>query len=320
MDHVEISHTTKNTHAQDVTTSMDTQKIILNSTTISKFIPSRSCQSRKGQNGTVLVVGGGYMYHGAPILSSLAALRCCADLVYTAVPKINVTATRAASPDLIVIPMADPKLTRGSAAKLLGILPNGLDSAAIGMGLVVHERGALIRLVKSLVAMDVRICLDAGALIPEILPIIPGTNTIVTPHPGEFKRLFGRDIPPHHPSTSNDEKDRIVLVEEMARKYGVTVILKGKTDIISDGGSTTYLCKRGVPAMTTGGTGDILSGLVAGMLSINRNPLEAAATAAFINGMAGEMVQNRLGLHMVATDMLEDIPKVMITFDRTTNQ
>ena len=74
---------------------------------VKKFIPPRKSTSRKGDNGVVLVVGGSYIYHGAPILSSIAALRCGTDLVYTAVPKINVTPTRAISPNLIVIPLVD---------------------------------------------------------------------------------------------------------------------------------------------------------------------------------------------------------------------
>ena len=103
---------------------------------VKKYIPSRNLNSRKGDNGKVLVVGGSYMYHGAPILSSLAALRSGADLVYTAVPKVNAQASRAISPDLIVIPLADSKLTRGSVNKLLGQIPTGIDSAVIGLSLI----------------------------------------------------------------------------------------------------------------------------------------------------------------------------------------
>ena len=86
----------------------------ITSSMVRKYIRPRKSNSRKGDNGKVLVVGGSYMYHGAPILSSLAALRTGCDLVYTAVPKVNAQATRAASADLIVIPLADSKLTRGS--------------------------------------------------------------------------------------------------------------------------------------------------------------------------------------------------------------
>ena len=162
---------------------------------VKKYIPPRKPNSRKGDNGKILIIGGSYIYHGAPILSSLAALRTGSDLVYTAVPKVNVHETRAASPDLIVIPLADSKLTRGSVNKLLGQVPAGIDSAAIGMGLAVQDIEALKLLIKSLIERDVRLSLDASALRKEILPIIKGKNILVTPHPGEFERLFGEKIP-----------------------------------------------------------------------------------------------------------------------------
>ena len=275
---------------------------------VKKFIPSRKAKSRKGENGVVLVVGGSYIYHGAPILSSIAALRCGTDLVYTAVPKINVTATRSVSPNLIVLPLVDQKLTRGAVNKLLGVLPRNLDSATIGMGLAVQEKNALINLIKSLLDRDVRLSLDASALIPEVLPFLPDKNVVVTPHAGEFKRLFG--IAP-----SNSKQERIAIVEKNAKENGITVLLKGATDIISDG-KTTFLNEKKTPAMTVGGTGDVLSGLVAGMLSKNRNPLESAAAATYINGLAGKAAQKKLGLHMTSMDLLEELPFVMKPFDR----
>ena len=167
------------------------QRVELSESIIKNFIPARRSDSRKGDNGIVLVVGGSYMYHGAPILSSIAALRCGTDLVYTAVPKINVVPTRAISPDLIVIPLADQKLTLGAVNKLVGALPRNLHSATIGMGLAIQEKNSLLRLVQSLLNHDVRLSLDASALIPEILPLLADKNVVVTPHAGEFKRLFG---------------------------------------------------------------------------------------------------------------------------------
>ena len=280
----------------------------LNASIIKKFIPARKSESRKGENGIVLVVGGSYIYHGAPILSSIAALRCGTDLVYTSVPKINVSATRAISPNLIVLPLVDQKLTRGAVNKLLGAIPRNLDSATIGMGLAVQEKNALLLLVKSLLDRDVRLSLDASALIPEILPLLFDKNVVVTPHAGEFKRLFG-DLPP------NSKKERISLVEKNAKQYGITVLLKGSTDVISDG-KKTFLYTKKIPAMTVGGTGDVLSGLTAGMLAKNRNPLESAAAATFINGLAGMAVQKKLGLHMTSMDLLDEIPNVMKPFDK----
>jgi len=135
------------------------------------------------------------MYHGAPILSSLAALRTGTDLVYTCVPKIIVNATRAISPNLIVIPLVDGKLTRGVVNKLLGQIPHDLDSATIGMGLAIADKEALKLLVKSLLNRDVRLSLDASALVNYILPLLSNKNVVVTPHAGEFKRLFGVSPP-----------------------------------------------------------------------------------------------------------------------------
>jgi len=275
---------------------------------VKKFIPPRKAKSRKGENGVVLVIGGSYIYHGAPILSSIAALRCGTDLVYTSVPNINVAPTRSMSPNLIVIPLVDQKFTRGAVNKLLGALPRNLDSATIGMGLAIQERNALLHLVQSLLDRDVRLSLDASALIPEVLPLLPNKNVVVTPHAGEFKRLFG-EVP------SNLKNERIKLVEKKAKENGITVLLKGATDVISNG-TTTFLYEKKIPAMTVGGTGDVLSGLVAGLLSKNRNTLESAAAAAFINGLAGKVVQKKLGLHMTSMDLLDAIPIVMKPFDR----
>ena len=280
----------------------------LSASIVQKFIPPRKASSRKGDNGTVLVIGGSYIYHGAPILSSIAALRCGTDLVYTSVPKINVAATRSISPNLIVLPLADQKLTRGAVNKLLGMIPRNLDSATIGMGLAVQEKNSLLHLVKSLLDKDVRLSLDASALIPDILPLLSNKNVVVTPHAGEFKRLFGEPPP-------NSQKERISLVEKKAKEFGIAVLLKGATDVISDG-KKTFLYTKKIPAMTVGGTGDVLSGLTAGMLAKNRNPLESAASATFINGLAGKSVQKKFGLHMTSMDLLEEIPNVMKPFDK----
>jgi NAD(P)H-hydrate epimerase len=241
-------------------------------------------------------------------LASLAALRTGADLVYTCVPKINVQSTRAVSPNLIVIPLVDSKLTRGAVNKLLGQIPNDLDSATIGMGLSIQDPEALKLLVKSLLDRDVRLSLDATALVNYILPLLSRKNVVVTPHAGEFKKMFG-EMPPE------SKKARITLVEKFAKEHSVTILLKGPTDIISNG-AKTYLNPKNTPAMTVGGTGDILSGIVAGTLARNRNTLESAVIAAYFNGLAGKITQKKLGHHMTATDLLDNLPDVMKSFDK----
>ncbi|MGI0006851.1 MAG: NAD(P)H-hydrate dehydratase [Nitrosotalea sp.] len=281
---------------------------ILQAQIVKSFIPSRKAVSRKGDNGKVLVLGGNYLYHGAPILSSLAALRAGSDLVYTCVPKINVMATRAFSPNLIVVPLVDAKLTRGSVQKLLGIIPKNLDSATMGMGLGIQDREALKILVHSLLDRAVRLSLDASTLVPEILPEIQDKKVIVTPHAGEFQRLFG-ELPP------DAIKPRTGLVEKYAKENGMTILLKGPTDIVSDG-KQTYLNPKNIAAMTVGGTGDVLSGVVAAMFAKNKDPVQAASSAVFVNGKAGYLAQKKYGLHIMATDLLDFIPYSMKPFDK----
>ena len=270
---------------------------------IEKFIPSRENNSRKGDNGKVLIVGGSYIYHGAPALSSLAALRSGSDLVYTCVPKINAFSTRSISPDLIVIPMADSKLTRGTVNKLLGQVPVDIDSVAIGMGLAIQDIEAIKLLVKSLLDRNVRVSLDASSLIQEILPIIEGQNVVVTPHSGEFKRIFGEKI-------ETENNSRINTCEKFAKKHSLTILLKGQNDIITNGDST-YTNSTSTPCMTVGGTGDVLSGLTAGFLSRNKNVIESASAATFVNGAAGEILQKEFGNHILASDLISVLPKVL---------
>jgi NAD(P)H-hydrate epimerase len=281
---------------------------ILTPLIVKNFIPARKKLSRKGDNGKILVLGGNYLYHGAPILSSIGALRTGADLVYTCVPKINVMSTRAFSPNLIVVPLVDVKLTRGSVQKLLGIIPKELDSATVGMGLGIQDREAIKILIRSLLDRAVMLSLDASCLVPEILPDIKDKKVVVTPHAGEFRRLFG-ELPP------DNIKLRTTMVEKYAKVNGVTVLLKGPTDVVSDG-TQTYLNPKNIAAMTVGGTGDVLSGVVASMLAKNKNPVEASSAAVYVNGKAGFLAQKKYGLHIVATDLLDFIPFAMKPFDK----
>lgn len=273
---------------------------------LKKYIIPRSLSSKKGDNGTVLIVGGNRIYHGAPILASLSALRSGTDLVYTAVPRSNVIPVRSASPDIIALPLADDKLTVGSANRLVAMLPKRPDSAAIGMGLTVAKPESLLTLVRGLQTNGTKLLLDASALIPSILSQIENTNTIVTPHAGEFKRIFGKAV-------GEDKDERISTVHKTAMQHSITIILKGSIDIISNGEriaiNTTHNC-----GMTVGGTGDVLSGLVSGLLS-KYAPFEASMLGAFINGVTGNLAQEKMGLHLAATDLISNIPEAMKPFD-----
>jgi len=273
---------------------------------VRQLLPPRSLSSRKGDNGTVLVAGGSKFYHGAPVLASMAALRSGADLVYTAVPRSIITAVRSFSPAIIAIPLPDEKLTVGSANRLAAMLPKQVDAAALGMGMSL-EPEAIIALIKKLKEARTRILLDASTLIPQVLGEILGTGSIVTPHAGEYKRLFGSD-----PGTTKEEM--VSNVRNMAKEYEITIALKGWLNVISDGEQTATI-KRSTPAMTVGGTGDVLSGLAAGLLA-KMKPFDAALVAIYLNGLAGNLAFKRAGLHIIATDLLDNLPAAMKPFDR----
>ena len=274
---------------------------------IKQLVLPRSLTSRKGDNGTVLVAGGSRFYHGAPVLASMAALRSGSDLVYTAVPHSIISAVRSFSPAIIALPLPDDKLTVGSANRLAAMIPKHADSAAIGMGMSVEPEG-IIALIKKLKEARTKILLDASALIPQVLSEISGTGSIVTPHAGEHKRLFGSD-----PGTT--KKEMVSNVRKLAKKHGITLVLKGWQNIISDGDRTAII-ERTTPAMTVGGTGDVLSGLAAGLLAKMTKSFDAALIGVYFNGLAGDLSFKRVGLHIIATDLLDNLPTVMRPFDK----
>jgi ADP-dependent NAD(P)H-hydrate dehydratase len=274
---------------------------------VKNIIKPRNIQSRKGDNGIVLIVGGSRIYHGAPLLSSLAALISGTDLVYTAIPKINLVSSRMFSPNLIFLPLPDDKLTMGASRKLLSLMPKKVHSAAIGMGLGISKISSLCFLINQLLEDKTCLILDASSLIPEVLSEIVNTKSVVTPHAGEFKRLFGQD-----PGLYKSEQMSIVM--KKAKEYGIVIVLKGYWNIVSDGEQISVI-ERTTPSMTVGGTGDVLSGLISGFLTKN-NAFESSILGLFFNGLAAISLYNKIGLHLMATNLLEELPLVMKDFDK----
>lgn len=286
-------------------------RIDVSSDFVKDLVPARLASSKKGDNGTVLVVGGNKIYHGAPILASLSALRSGTDLVYTAVPRSNIVTVRSQSPNIIALPLSTDQLTTGSANWLLSNLPKKPDAAAIGMGMTIDKPSALARLIMGLQSIGTKLLLDASALVPEILEVISGTNTIITPHPGEYKRIFEEDV-------GKSQNEQIANINRLSEKYGITIVLKGFTNFISSFSNNDVhvaLVNRTTPAMTVGGCGDVLSGLISGFLT-KLSSFDASVLGIYFNGLAASKVYDHVGLHMVATDLLEKLPDVMKGFDK----
>lgn len=280
---------------------------------VKNHVEARHDNSKKGDNGIVLVVGGSSLYHGAPLLASLTALRAGADLVYTAVPRIIINAIRSYSPNIIALPMTDNSLTIGSANRLVKSLPKIPHTATIGMGMTISKAEALNSLVKKLKENGTRLVLDASALIPRIITEITETDTIITPHAGEFKRIFNEEV-------GISKSEIVSSVSRMATRYKITIILKGWLNVIADHSGKVATIKRSTPAMTVGGTGDVLAGLVAALYSKINSAFDASALGIYFNGLAAHVAFEQVGLHMVATDLIENLPKVMMPFDKISTE
>ncbi|MBP1909659.1 NAD(P)H-hydrate dehydratase [Methanolobus bombayensis] len=259
----------------------------------------RNKDSHKGNSGRVLVVGGG-AYYGAPALAAMAALRTGADIVTVAVPE-NVADTVASfSPDLIVVPLEGERLNPSNIPVIKNLLQTH-DVAVIGPGLGREKETQ--ETVEQLLPLCRKAVVDADALFGLKLPIKSEVKFILTPHSAEFSRLSGSDVPKELDSKKN-------LVNQFASGKDVTVILKGKTDIISDG-TVTRLNRTGNAGMTVGGTGDVLTGITGALFAVN-DAMDAASCAVFINGSAGDLAFEERGNGLLATDIIDRITDVIL--------
>jgi ADP-dependent NAD(P)H-hydrate dehydratase len=274
---------------------------------VGRAVPPRRKDSHKRMNGTVCVVGGSRLFHGAPFLCASGAMRAGVDLVFIAVPATIATAVRALSPDFIVVPLPDAKLTRGNVSKLLSWVRE-VDVFAVGPGLGPQKPELVANALNQMKGENRGLLVDADALRTQVLPTLKGTRAVVTPHAREFERLFGVELPP-----SLD--GRVDTVSAQAKSADLTVLLKGPTDVVSDG-KRVAINDVHSPAMTVGGTGDVLAGITAGLLAKGVPPFEAACAGAYVNGAAGVEAVKFLGMHITASDVANQIANVMKRYDR----
>ncbi|WP_262176328.1 NAD(P)H-hydrate dehydratase [Haloarcula laminariae] len=258
---------------------------------------SRDPASHKGDNGEVLVVGGG-PYTGAPALAGQAALRAGADLVRVAAPESVAREIQGYSENLIVRGYDGDRLGP-SHVDWVADLAADHDTVVLGPGLGSADR--TLSAVESLLSgFEGAAVVDADAL-----QVVPGIETdaelVCTPHQGELVGMGGE--------TSDDWRERAELVAEFAADIGHTLLVKGADDVISDG-ERTRISRTGNAGMTVGGTGDVLAG-VTGALACVLDPRHAAALGAYANGAAGDAVVEEYGSGLVATDLLEAVPGVL---------
>jgi ADP-dependent NAD(P)H-hydrate dehydratase / NAD(P)H-hydrate epimerase len=265
----------------------------------------RCSSAHKGDFGRLLVIGGSEVYSGAPTLVSLGALRTGIDLVYLAAPSKVADAVSSMSPDLITIKLEGNNLNKENIEAIKPYL-NMVDAVAMGPGLgLSSETGEFIKLfVEEIEKAEKPLLLDADGLKAFAKFKRPlKTPLVLTPHSGEYTTLIGVPLP-------ENRKERTLAVQKTAKKLKAVVLVKGEVDIICNS-EKVKLNFTGNAGMTVGGTGDVLSGIIAGLIAQHIDPFEAAVAGAFVNGAAGDFVAKEIGFHMVATDIIDWIPQLL---------
>ena len=271
---------------------------------ILQLLPDRHPDSHKGNYGKLLLLCGSRGYTGAAALSAMGALLTGAGLVYLCVPEsiYEIEAVKLLEP--IVQPLADKDgMISVDAALAIEFHLTGKDAVLIGPGLGRSE-GVTQTVIQVLTTFEGPVVLDADGInaVCKHKNILRERTapTILTPHEGEFLRLYGSKI-----------TDRVTAAMDLARELECIVLLKGNKTVITDG-CTCYLNQTGNPGMAVGGSGDVLSGMIVSLLGQGLAPIEAAACGAWIHGAAGDLCAKDLGQYgMLPSDMLQVLPRLL---------
>ena len=289
---------------------------------ISSLIGPRLRDSNKGMYGHVLVVGGSLGKTGAAGMAGFAALRVGAGLVTVASPK-SVNATIAGyHQELMTEPLAETDAGTISSASLKAFEQIAERKTVLAIGPGISRNPSTVEFVRAIVAQSqIPIVLDADGLNAfegnakafnrrdrgdetENAEKSKQSTLVLTPHPGEMARLTGLSI-------QAIQRDRINVARNFAQEHGVILVLKGDRTIVANTDGECWVNTTGNPGMATGGTGDILTGMVAGMIAQNsKHKFEAVLGAVYMHGLAGDIARESMGEHsLVATDLIAALPE-----------
>ena len=287
---------------------VDSRTLLMTKDMVSAALPPRAASSHKGTYGHAGILAGSVGKTGAAALAAKAALRTGAGLVTVGVPASINDVLEAKLLEAMTLPLPETK------ARTLG--PGGLDrilafiqartAVAIGPGLSTHPE--TVELVQALMKhLDRPSVLDADALnaLASRASLLTECKTppILTPHPGEMARLEAGA------TSQSVNADRLGTARRFARERGVFVVLKGARTVVARPDGLLMVCPTGNPGMATAGTGDVLTGMLVGLLSQGVPSWEAACAAVYLHGAAGDLAANRLGMAgMIAGDLIEQIP------------
>jgi ADP-dependent NAD(P)H-hydrate dehydratase / NAD(P)H-hydrate epimerase len=278
--------------------------------TVRPFFLKRKKDTHKGSYGHVLVVAGSLGKSGAAALAGRAALRTGAGLVTVATAAGVLPSVARTMAELMTEPLPEtPERTIAASALARAVeLLRGKNAVLVGPGLTTHPSTAEF-VAGFLPKIKVPVVIDADGLNivaarPDVLRRL-AAPAVLTPHPGEFARLVGR--------TSEEVlRHRLELVPEFAAKHGLTVVLKGYRTLIAAPDGRVFVNPTGNPGMATGGTGDVLGGMIASELGQEKDILGAVLSAVYAHGLAGDIAAERLGeKSLVAGDIIRYLPPAL---------
>ena len=298
---------------------IDAQNIKVHWTTTAQaaeWMPPRPSASHKGTYGRVFVVAGSTGMTGAAALASEAALRAGAGLVTLAIPKHLNPILEGLLPEVMTLPL--PETDAGSLAisatsTILEFAERTKSVLAMGPGL--SQNPETVTLVHQLVrenqerGLGLRMVIDAdglNALAHDRKTIsLLDKEAVLTPHPGEMARLADTPIP-------TLETDRISTAQQFANEHGVTLVFKGAPTVTGTPTGNVWINSTGNPGMATGGMGDLLTGIIAGLMAQGVSSEKAAALAVYVHGLAGDITSERSGMHgLIASDVLKAVPEAI---------
>ena len=272
-----------------------------------KLLPARPRDAHKGTFGRVLVLAGSVGFTGAAAMASESALRVGAGLVTLGIPESLNPIMEVKLTEVMTRPLAETEsmsLAIASRDEIMELV-DGADAVALGPG--ISRDPETVSLVQSL-CKEIRIpkVIDADGLnaLAENRAIHKelGDDTILTPHPGEMARLMGCSV-------ADVQSDRIEIARNFARENGVILVLKGAPTVTADPEGMAYVNSTGNPGLASGGTGDVLTGAIAGFLAQGLEPRDAAILGVYLHGLAGDLVATTIGeAGMLAGDVLNHLP------------
>jgi NAD(P)H-hydrate epimerase len=283
---------------------------------VGQTLPRRPLNANKGSFGKVLVVAGSINYIGAAYLACMGAARVGAGLVTLATARSllqPILASKLTEVTYIPLPEAEPGVIGSEAASTLAPHVGGYDVLLLGCGLGQHPQ--TVKFVKSLLMGSPRSAVTSSLVVDadgvNILAKVPrwwrklGRDAILTPHPGEMARLAGISV-------KEVEEDRLSTVQRSAREWEKTIVLKGANTVVAAPGGEAKINNAANPALASAGTGDVLSGAIAGLAAQGLSSLQAAACGVYLHSRAGEAVAGELGdAGVIATDLLPALPRVI---------